>query len=158
MTAVTEPLAARQLAIALLRRKLIVVTVRGISMEPAYHDGDRVLVHCGWPLGLGQVVVVEQPAPGDGWRSRPVSARGDAHGRQWLIKRVTAVPGDPVPRGQVPALAHVPESHVPAGMAVLLGDNRGVSLDSQDLGYFPVDRLLGAVLRPVRGETLVPGR
>lgn len=149
MTAVPESVPARQLAIALLRRKLMAVTVRGISMEPAYHDGDRVLVHCGMPFAPGQVVVVEQPAPGGGWHGRPASVKNDVNGRRWLIKRVTAVPGDPVPRGLVPALAHVPESRVPTGMVVLLGDNRRVSLDSQDLGYFPEDRVLGAVLRQV---------
>ncbi|MEV8475605.1 S26 family signal peptidase [Streptomyces sp. NPDC051173] len=130
------------LALAVLSRRLVVVTVRGSSMSPAFHDGDRVLVRRGSSPAVGQVVVTERPARGGAWPRGPVRSTAEATGREWLIKRVAAVPGDPVPR----ALASVPEERVPPGKLVLLGDNRTVSLDSRELGYFPADRVLGMVL------------
>ncbi|QXE39618.1 S26 family signal peptidase [Streptomyces sp. GMY02] len=133
-----------------LARTLVVVTVHGNSMEPAYHDGDRVLVRRGAPPEPGQVVVMERPAAGIGWTAPPVSTGADptaVSAREWLIKRVAAVPGDPVPYEMGVADERVP--HVPTGRVVLFGDNRAASHDSRQMGYFPVERLLGAVLRPL---------
>lgn len=129
---------------------LVAVRVRGMSMAPAYRDGDRVLARRGLPPTAGQVVVVERPAPGAGWSDRPLPATpraATAPHRRWMIKRVVAVPGDPVPRDRVPALADVPEDLVPPGRLVLLGDNQEASYDSRHLGYFPADRVLGTVVR-----------
>ncbi len=157
MTAQTGPAAAILLATAALRRKLVAVTVRGTSMEPTYHDGDRVLVLRGSALSPGQVVVAEQPAAlTGGWHRQPVSSRTDARSRRWLIKRLAAVPGDPIPRHDAPALARRQEDRVPPGMVVLLGDNRDMSLDSQAIGYFPVDRVLGIVLRALPRREPLP--
>ncbi|MGK5545640.1 S26 family signal peptidase [Streptomyces sp. URMC 127] len=131
-----------------LARNLVAVTVRGASMEPSYADGDRVLVRRAPALTIGRVVVVERPVPGVGWSHPPLSpAAGGAEvaSREWLIKRIAAVPGDVVPRDRVPALADVPEDTVPGGRLVLLGDNQKVSFDSRRFGYFPVERVLGAV-------------
>ncbi|MGA5134617.1 S26 family signal peptidase [Streptomyces olivoreticuli] len=130
------------LALAALSRKLVVVTVRGSSMSPAFQDGDRVLVRRGPPPTVGQVVVAERPVRGGVWPGDPVRSAAGVRGRQWLIKRVEAVPGDRVPR----ALAPMPQERVPPGRLVLLGDNRAVSVDSRELGYFPADRVLGVVL------------
>jgi signal peptidase I len=124
------------ITVLLLRARLVAVTVRGTSMEPTYRDGDRVLVRRASAFTPGQVVVVERPGTG----------------RAWMIKRVVAVPGDPVPRQRVPALASEPAELVPRGRLVLLGDNAGASFDSRQLGYFPAERVLGAVLRPLRGD------
>ncbi|WP_245811825.1 S26 family signal peptidase [Actinophytocola xinjiangensis] len=129
--------------------------MRGMSMEPAYREGDQVLVRRGRTLEQGQVVVLEQPS-GTGWRLPPLRQGAGAAAiatRSWLIKRVIAVAGDPVPRDQVPLLATFPETRVPPGKIVLLGDNQAVSLDSRRLGYFPTDRVLGVVARdlPRRG-------
>jgi signal peptidase I len=143
-----------------LRWRLVAVTVRGSSMEPTYREGDRVLVDRAHVLSVGQVVVVEgpvvakaeQPAHGLLWRHPPVRPRSrpDAvSGRSWLIKRVAAVPGDPVPRDRVPALSSTREDRVPHGKVVLVGDNPDASFDSRQAGYFPAERLLGAVLRPL---------
>ncbi|MEU5427845.1 S26 family signal peptidase [Streptomyces olivoreticuli] len=143
------------LALAALSRKLVVVTVRGASMAPAFQDGDRVLVRRGPPPAVGHVVVAERPARGGMWPGGPVRSAADVRGRQWLIKRVEAVPGDRVPR----ALASVPQERVPPGKLVLLGDNRAVSVDSRELGYFPADRVLGVVLRrPGAGLRVYPRR
>ncbi|WP_058043133.1 S26 family signal peptidase [Streptomyces roseifaciens] len=133
-----------------LARGLVVVTVRGTSMAPAFRDGDRVLVRRGPRPAVGQVVVAERPASGGMWPRPPVRAEAGAagvHGRDWLIKRVAALPGDLVPLDCVPALATAPEERVPPGQVVLLGDNGRVSFDSREVGYFPLERVLGTVLR-----------
>ncbi|MER5783997.1 S26 family signal peptidase [Streptomyces mobaraensis] len=133
---------ALALTAAWLVRGLIVVTVAGPSMEPAHRHGDRLLAWRRRRPAVGRVVVVEIPGTG------PSSAgdTGDLADRYWMIKRVAAVPGDPVPRERVPALSDVPEERVPSGRLVLLGDNSEFSRDSRRMGYFAADRVLGTVL------------
>jgi signal peptidase I len=129
-----------------LARRLAVATVRGISMLPTYSDGDRVVVRRRLPLAVGQVVVVEQPAPDARWHRPALKAAAGARAvstRRWMIKRVAAIPGDPVPRNRVPALTDEDGSSVPPGKLVLLGDNQQASYDSRDIGYFPAERVLG---------------
>ncbi|WP_369218397.1 S26 family signal peptidase, partial [Streptomyces flavofungini] len=128
--------------------RLVTVRVSGSSMEPAFRAGDGVLVRRRTAPARGAVVVVERPPYRAPWPDAPVAPGAPAHAiyaRQWFIKRVAAVPGDPVPRAEVPALADVPGEHVPEGMLVLLGDNRGESYDSRFVGYFPAARVLGTV-------------
>jgi signal peptidase I len=135
----------------LFNRDLVMVTVRGMSMYPTYQDGDQVLIHRRRTPTTGSIVVVERPKLARGWSGPPVpaGARPSAlSGRAWIVKRVAAAPGDPVPRDGFPALAEVPERLVPPSCLVLLGDNREVSIDSRYYGYLPVDRVLGVLLRP----------
>ncbi|MDJ1136354.1 S26 family signal peptidase [Streptomyces iconiensis] len=131
----------------LARRALVSVTVRGRSMEPAYRDGDRVLVLRARRLSTGRVVVAERPGHGHVWPGPALSpgARATAVAeRQWMIKRVGALPGEP----HAPDLGESGEvpGHVPSGRLVLLGDNPQHSVDSRQLGYFPAERVLGVVL------------
>lgn len=131
---------------ALLRRRLVAVTVRGTSMLPAYVDGDRVLVRRGTRLTVGRVVVVERPV--HGWRLPPLAANAsaaDIANRHWMIKRVAAVPGDPLPDGLPRPSGEDRSARVPPGRLVLLGDNPDASVDSRQLGAFPVVRVLGTV-------------
>lgn len=128
-----------------LRTRLVSVTVTGNSMLPAYHAGDHVLVRRGVVPRRGGVVVVELPdVERRTWRSRPAglgSPGSPVTERQWLLKRVRAVPGD---------LWEAEEGkpqRVPEGQLVLLGDNTAVSFDSRQMGPFPVERVLGAVWR-----------
>ncbi|MEV4291397.1 S26 family signal peptidase [Nonomuraea bangladeshensis] len=127
-------------ALAVARRRFVVVQVTGPSMEPAYRSGDRVLVRrvAGSKLGRGQVVVFEAAAGGR-WRTGPLPAPKDA---KWLIKRVAALPGDPVP----PAVNAPEGALVPAGRLVVIGDGP-LSADSRHWGYLPADRVLGVVVR-----------
>jgi signal peptidase I len=130
-------------------RRLFVVTVHGGSMEPGLRDGDRLLARRVTVAALrrGDVVVLERPDDELRWTGPPhprATARADL-----LIKRVAALPGDPPPRDAVPALADHPAALVPPNHLVALGDNHH-SLDSKQIGYFPADRLLGVVLRPLR--------
>jgi signal peptidase I len=128
-----------------LRRGWAVITVEGPSMEPAFHDGDRVVVRRTPRLAVscGDVVVVDK-------FGGAVAARRERLGRpldrgRWMIKRVGAVAGDPVPDG-VP----VPDAVVPEGRLVVLGDNAGDSFDSRVFGYCPAERVVGAVVRRMR--------
>ncbi|GHC68014.1 S26 family signal peptidase [Streptomyces cinnamoneus] len=135
---------------AAVGRRLVAVTVDGRSMEPAYRDGDRVLVRRGALPGPGEVVVVERPPYRAPWEEPALSRRAGARAiyeRQWVIKRVAAVPGDPVPPGAVAGAGGADGECVPVGMVVLLGDNREQSYDSRHVGYFPAERVLGSVLR-----------
>ena len=120
--------------LASVRRRVVVVTVRGWSMAPALAPGARVLVR--------------RTPPG---RARPgdvVVARLDTGPGGWAVKRVAAVAGDPWPAG-VPG--GPPGGRVPAGRLVLLGDNAAVSLDSRELGAVPADRVVGVVRRRLPG-------
>ncbi|WP_444477982.1 S26 family signal peptidase [Streptomyces inhibens] len=141
------------LTVSALGRHLVAVTVRGASMEPAYREGDRVLVRRGRLPAPGQVVVVTD-LPDAGPTTTPVPATAAARtvpSPALLIKRVAAVPGDPVPRDRVPALAGVPERYVPPGKLVLLGDNPEASFDSRHRGYFATACVVGTVWRSLPG-------
>ncbi|WP_426505658.1 S26 family signal peptidase [Dactylosporangium sp. McL0621] len=116
---------------ALLRRRFVAVTVEGLSMRPTLEPGDRVLVR---RAGLGAV------------RPGHVVVLG-ASGADLMIKRVAAVPGDPVPDLGVTGVAGSDDRTVPPGRLVVLGDNPAFSLDSRRLGYLPGERLLGVVVR-----------
>ncbi|WP_188135513.1 S26 family signal peptidase [Lentzea indica] len=121
--------------VLVLRSRLLVVTVHGVSMEPTYRSGDRLLVRRARldRVRAGQVVVVRVDAatPDD-----PTGGR--------MVKRAVAVPGDPVPP-RIP----VPGPRVPPDSLLVLGDNLARSNDSRRLGYLPADALIGVVLRPI---------
>jgi len=137
-----------------LRRRWAVVTVDGSSMEPTFRHGDRVAVRRTLRSGVssGDVVVIEQshhsathPSATHHSATRRDEPRRGLHGRQFVIKRVAAVAGEPVPDG-VP----VPDALVPEGKLVLIGDNARASFDSRMVGYFSAEQLLGAVVRRMR--------
>lgn len=119
-----------------VRRRYVSVRIVGTSMEPTLQAGERILVRRAGPdqLQRGQIVVVAHPSaiPGD---------------PEWLVKRLVALPGDPVPRDGVPALREAAEDVVPAGRLVLLGDNPTASFDSRSTGYFPTTSLLGIAVK-----------
>jgi signal peptidase I len=144
-------LAASSIGVVALRRNVAVVTVVGASMWPALATGDRVLVRRS-TLGdvrTGQIIVIERPDKHGGWASDPPGwPPGD---REWLIKRVAAIPGKPMPEAILTATASQAAglTVVPAGKLVVLGDNATSSLDSRDIGLVPGERLLGVMLRPL---------
>jgi len=130
------------------RRRLVAVDVVGESMVPALAPGTRVLVRRRSLAGIrvGDVVVVEQPAGRD---HRWAPTAGRIADRRWMIKRVAALPGDPVPAEVADAVGAAAGARVPAGCLVLLGDNPSASSDSREFGFVPADRLLGVAPLPV---------
>ncbi|HEX6356414.1 signal peptidase I [Actinophytocola sp.] len=127
-------------ALTWCRVRMVSVTVRGDSMAPTLRSGDRVLVRRSRLRSVtpGTLVVFARPRttePG------------------WMIKRVIAVPGDAIPRGEVPTLWSYPGNHVPARRLVVLGDNPAESYDSRHFGYVKEDSLLGVVRRISRRTT-----
>ncbi|MFF3330703.1 S26 family signal peptidase [Streptomyces sp. NPDC002888] len=121
------------------RRNLVVVTVEGMSMAPAMAHGDRLLVRRRrlHHVRVGDVVVLEPPLTGP-YRT---AATAGADGRIWNVKRVAALPGDPLPSG-VPG-----DRQVEPGTLAVLGDNRLDSIDSRQRGPFPAGSLMGIVIR-----------
>jgi signal peptidase I len=124
---------------AFVRRRYVAVQVHGCSMEPALRAGDRVLVRRRRidQVRRGQIVVLANRGALD-------------DDPPWLVKRVAAAPGDPVPRADAEALRLVTEDEVPQHRLVLLGDNRAASFDSRRAGYFDADALLGVVVKTLR--------
>ncbi|MGN9838339.1 S26 family signal peptidase [Nonomuraea sp. H19] len=118
-----------------LRRMYSIIRVDGDSMNPTLVDGDRVLARrvSQSALRRGQVAVVVNPLP---------------VGERFLIKRIAALPGDPVPPMPRTVLS---EERVPSGQLILLGDNADVSFDSRDLGYFPVSEIHAVTIRKLMG-------
>ncbi|MEV7602544.1 S26 family signal peptidase [Kitasatospora sp. NPDC089797] len=163
-------LAGPAAALGLLRAVLSVVVVAGPSMSPALRPGQRVLVlRRGLArLRAGRIVVVSPPPEGfgartDGFGLPTVGAsvpgvglpRPGAERRRpgrLLVKRLAALPGDPLPpalRAVLPS-GSVPTGAVPAGQVVLLGDNPDFSTDSRVWGTVPEHSVVGVVLDGVR--------
>ncbi|GAB2687241.1 S26 family signal peptidase [Nocardia thraciensis] len=115
-----------------VRRALVSVHVTGASMEPTLWDGDRVLVRRRKPADLrrGHIAVMRAPdtAQGTDWQCL-----------DWHVKRVVALPGDPMPAG-VPVTDDT--GVVPVGSVVMFGDNP-FGADSRNWGPYPIDGLVG---------------
>lgn len=122
-----------------VRRRWLVVTVRGESMSPGLRPGDLVLVRrtAAGALRRGDVLVLWLP-------ERPASESRAR--RQLVIKRVAALPTDPVPETVRPAIGASPGDVVPAGRIVVLGDAPR-SADSRQWGYLPAELVVGVVRR-----------
>ncbi|GAA3614171.1 S26 family signal peptidase [Nonomuraea rosea] len=152
MIALTSALAVTALtlvAAVLVRRRIVVVTVSGTSMTPALQPGERLLVRrCGiTALQVGDIVVLEPPRVPV---SREVRILAPLPRRtRWQVKRVAALPGDPIPAPAQEAAGTL--RTVPDGTLIVLGDNT-VSNDSRLTGPYPADRILGIALRKLAGE------
>ncbi|MCG5219623.1 S26 family signal peptidase [Streptosporangium soli] len=119
-----------------LRATYLVIRVCGDSMAPALTHGERLLSRRTDLAALrnGQIAVVSSPFPTGG---------------KFLIKRVAALPGDPVPE-QVRKV--VADDVVPAGRFVLIGDNTEVSFDSREHGFFHADDLQAVTVRKMEAQ------
>jgi signal peptidase I len=103
------------------------VTVRGNSMSPTLHDGQKLLARKLFrDPHRHEVIVFRVPDPELPHR----------------VKRVAAVAGDPVPEWLAPALPGV--AHVPDGFVAVAGDNPR-SQDSRQLGLIDCGDVVGAV-------------
>jgi signal peptidase I len=105
-----------------VRRRWMIVTVRGRSMEPTLRDGER-LVARRWSRAA-------IPATGDVIVFWP-----DALG--YRVKRVAGVAGDRVP----PWMPVHDGQRIPAGHVIVRGDNPR-SEGSRELGYIAIDSII----------------
>ncbi|MEU7839226.1 S26 family signal peptidase [Nonomuraea sp. NPDC049129] len=138
-----------------IRRRYLVATVSGPSMEPTLRSGDRLLVRKTRRVRAGQIVVVRIPNPPPLDGLPPGIEPGDEDkvperfdpGWHLLVKRAVAVAGEPVPRQEFPSLRDVPETVVPPRALVVLGDNRDTSWDSREFGFVRGDQFIGVMMR-----------
>lgn len=146
------------LLVALLIKTFLVQAfwIPSPSMNPALHEGDRVLVNkladgVG-DINRGDIIVFERPnADGD---------NGPEHGIKDLIKRVIGLPGEQLEArdgavyvdGQrldepyLEAGTATNDLHafsVPQGHVFVLGDNRSNSQDSRSFGPVPQEDIVG---------------
>jgi signal peptidase I len=122
-------LAALVLATGAARLALLVIKVDGASMAPTFHSGDTVLTvrrTLRPAVRRGDVVVCLRPEGLPGPNS-------------YLIKRVVAVAGDPVPDDPDQG------ERISAGRVYVRGDGDG-SLDSRLFGAIPVEHVVGHVV------------
>ncbi|HAK95586.1 MAG TPA: signal peptidase I [Planctomycetes bacterium] len=141
-------------AIALVLRLYVAQAyeIRGRSMLPTYHDGDKVLLlklaPSLLPIARDDIVIFTHPG----------------HPDRDLVKRVVGVAGDRIhidARGDLYVNGVRTESFnlasrqgrtrsrnwlVPEDSFFVLGDNRANSQDSRDFGSIPVELLRGKVL------------
>lgn len=126
-----------------------VSVVRGSSMAPGIHDGDRIVVdHFAYLLGdveRGDVVVLKYPLdPSLDYIKRVIGLPGDEvmidHGEVWVNGERLSEPyvesADPLSRLYV----RVQPAHF-----FVLGDNRPRSSDSREFGQVPMDYVRGRV-------------
>jgi signal peptidase I len=130
--------AASIAGLAAARLALLVIKVEGASMAPTFRPGDTVLTirrTLRPTVRRGDIVVCRRPAGTPGPDS-------------YLIKRVVAIAGDPLPDDPTKA-----GETVAAGRVYVRGDGDR-SLDSRAFGAIPVDHVVGHViarLTPTRG-------
>ena len=123
--------------------------VRGSSMAPRIHDGDRILIdHVSYlfdPVRAGDIVVLKYPLdPSVDYIKRVIGLPGDEvvleGGRVWVngveIEEPYVDSHDPLTRMTV---------HVKAAHFFVLGDNRQRSCDSREFGLVPQDYVRGKV-------------
>ncbi|WP_223645353.1 S26 family signal peptidase [Corallococcus sp. EGB] len=121
------------------RRRWMVVAVQGNSMSPTLHDGQRLVARRldrSNGHARSDIVVFRMPAA-------QRATLGD-EALPYLVKRVAAVAGDPVPDWARAALGADSQTRVPPGKVVVSGDN-AVSQDSRQLGYIDAETLIAVV-------------
>jgi len=148
MRFVTDALLGASLMVVVHMFVIQVSVVKGTSMEPCLHDGDRLVVdRVSYSLGdvaRGDVVILRYPRnPEVDFVKRVVALPGDRIAMVDGVLMVNGVAADSY--GCIPDHQHLPETVVPPGDFFVLGDNRAVSCDSRDFGLVDHALLKGRV-------------
>lgn len=125
-----------------------VSVVKGTSMEPCLHDGDRLVVdRVSYSLAdveRGDVVILRYPRnPAVDFVKRVVALPGDRVAMRDGVLIVNGAPADDY--GCIPDHQMLAELTVPEGQFFVLGDNRPVSCDSREFGLLDESLLKGRV-------------
>jgi len=124
--------------------------VNGRSMEPTFHDGEKVMVHklapAIFPIHRGDIVIFGSPSdPGRDLIKRVIAVGGDFV--EFRGGRVF-VNGEEIREDYVysdRAYTRDSSEHVPEGFYFVLGDNRAISLDSRRFHAIPASLVKGKV-------------
>ncbi len=111
------------------------VVVSGVSMQPTFHTGQRVVVsRAYWMVGAV--------------RQKDILVIRDNNPDGFIIKRVFRMPGEVVPKGLSPKNWSIESDKfvVPEGKFYVLGDNLDQSEDSRSFGPIDADKVLGKVV------------
>lgn len=121
------------------RRRWLVVTVAGNSMEPTLRDGQRLIARrLRGQAGCARSDIVVFLLP-----TRQLQEL-ESEELAYRVKRVAAVAGDPVPDWARAALSADEQARVPLGKVVVSGDNPR-SQDSRQLGYIDARSIIAVV-------------
>lgn len=125
-----------------------VSVVKGNSMEPCLHDGDRLVVdrvsYSLGEVGRGDVVVLRYPRnPNVDFVKRVVGIPGDRIAMSDGVLLVNGAPCDDY--GSIHDSQNLAEFEVPAEQFFVLGDNRPISCDSREFGLVAHELLKGKV-------------
>ena len=125
------------------------VRVRGISMEPAYHDSslklvNRIIYRFRAPQ-RGDVVAIRLAGPGVLYVKRIIALPTE---RVSIIEGIVEVNGAPLaePYVQKRSAWNYPEVTVGAREYFVIGDNRSMKMGDHDFGRVDARRILGMLL------------
>jgi signal peptidase I len=112
-----------------------IAEVKGVSMEPTFKEGRRVLTSKAYWL-VGKI------------QKNDIVVAKEEDGRGYFIKRVYGLPGDKIEMAFAPYDWDIAKGDfvVPEGGIYLIGDNIRHSDDSRKFGPFKLERILGKVL------------
>ena len=113
-------------------------------MVPSIQPGERLLIlRRRRRVRVGSIVALRSPF---GSRASAGAASG-----YWLIKRVVAISGEPLPAVVLHEYLGQPQMTVPEGAIVVLGDHPA-SQDSKQWGPIPRELVVGIMVRRLRAR------